>query len=96
MAYFAGNGEKKELDKAQLAERARLKALTEASGGLLSIGKHCSLPSCNQQDFLPVECPKCTKVFCSAHQGFADHGCSYIPEHQVRCASSVSDLSSFS
>ncbi|EFP86032.1 hypothetical protein PGT21_015720 [Puccinia graminis f. sp. tritici] len=30
-------------------------------------GAHCSLPSCNLLDFLPLKCPECHKTFCSSH-----------------------------
>ncbi|XP_050684479.1 AN1-type zinc finger protein 1-like [Leptidea sinapis] len=35
-----------------------------------SLGEHCQYDSCNQTDFLPLQC-KCGKVFCRVH--FNDH-----------------------
>eukprot|EP01040_Poterioochromonas_malhamensis_P018535 gene18535-21672_t len=39
------------------------------------IGKHCSLPTCNQKDFLPFKCDYCHKDFCLDHRSYACHGC---------------------
>lgn len=39
------------------------------------IGKHCSLPTCNQKDFLPFKCDHCHRDFCLEHRSYACHGC---------------------
>jgi predicted nucleic acid binding AN1-type Zn finger protein len=39
------------------------------------IGRHCSLPSCNQKDFLPFKCDYCKRDYCLAHRSFDGHGC---------------------
>ena len=36
-----------------------------------NLGKHCHY--CKQQDFLPIQCDKCNKYFCSTHAN--DHEC---------------------
>ncbi|OQR90874.1 hypothetical protein THRCLA_09176 [Thraustotheca clavata] len=41
----------------------------------MDIGKHCSKPGCNQQDFLPFECDCCHGVFCLEHRTYEDHEC---------------------
>ncbi|KAF9562131.1 hypothetical protein CPC08DRAFT_706851 [Agrocybe pediades] len=40
----------------------------------LEIGAHCSLPSCNVLDFLPITC-SCSKTFCSNHISPELHHC---------------------
>ena len=40
-----------------------------------AIGKHCSLPTCNQLDFLPVKCDLCEKTFCKDHYSISSHNC---------------------
>lgn len=42
--------------------------------------KHCSLPECNDLDFLPFTCDKCHKVFCKLHRQYEKHGCFYREE----------------
>jgi hypothetical protein len=32
-----------------------------------TLGKHCSLKSCNRLDFLPVTCTFCKEIFCTDH-----------------------------
>ena len=39
------------------------------------IGKHCSMESCKQLDFLPVECDKCGLIFCKIHYAYVAHNC---------------------
>lgn len=39
------------------------------------IGKHCSLSTCNQKDFLPFKCDYCHRDFCLDHRSYACHGC---------------------
>jgi hypothetical protein len=43
---------------------------------LNSIGKHCSMSSCNQLDFLPVKCDLCLNFFCKEHFSLTGHNCS--------------------
>lgn len=43
-------------------------------------GQHCSLPYCNQKDFLPFTCDLCSKVLCREHLRYEDHEC----PHQKR------------
>ena len=48
------------------------------------LGSHCSLKSCNVQDFLPVTCSFCKHVFCKEHQTPASHSCvAYDHERQM-------------
>ncbi|KAF6764923.1 hypothetical protein DFP72DRAFT_869596 [Ephemerocybe angulata] len=44
---------------------------------LLQVGAHCSLPSCNLNDFLPIRC-KCGNVFCRDHILPDAHACSAV------------------
>lgn len=44
------------------------------SAGLPSVGAHCSLPSCNLNDFLPIRC-KCEQLFCRDHIAPDVHSC---------------------
>ncbi|XP_067929857.1 AN1-type zinc finger protein 1-like [Watersipora subatra] len=47
----------------------------------LDIGKHCSLASCKQLDFLPFICDGCGLVFCKEHQVRDKHSCDkLLPE----------------
>ncbi|CAI5501169.1 unnamed protein product [Closterium sp. Naga37s-1] len=39
------------------------------------LGKHCSVTSCQQIDFLPFTCDKCRMVFCLSHRMPASHEC---------------------
>lgn len=39
------------------------------------MGKHCSLPHCKMQDFLPFKCDCCGKSYCLDHRTYAAHGC---------------------
>ncbi|KAH8266635.1 hypothetical protein KR018_004800 [Drosophila ironensis] len=39
------------------------------------LGQHCSEPTCNRLDFLPVKCDSCDKVFCASHYNYERHGC---------------------
>ncbi|KAI8821990.1 uncharacterized protein EV422DRAFT_525214 [Fimicolochytrium jonesii] len=34
---------------------------------LPNLGKHCTVPHCNQNDFLPLKCLHCEEVFCQPH-----------------------------
>jgi len=47
---------------------------------LNSTAKHCSLPECNDLDFLPFTCDKCQKIFCKLHRQYANHKCFYREE----------------
>ncbi|XP_038050391.1 AN1-type zinc finger protein 1-like [Patiria miniata] len=42
----------------------------------LDIGKHCSVKSCKQLDFLPFQCNGCSGIFCLDHRSFDAHCCS--------------------
>lgn len=42
---------------------------------LPNIGKHCSLKSCNQLDFLPFKCSLCNDIFCGEHYKQDSHPC---------------------
>lgn len=43
-------------------------------GPVLDIGAHCSMPSCNLNDFLPIRC-KCERLFCRNHIVADTHNC---------------------
>eukprot|EP00210_Caulerpa_lentillifera_P006873 g6570.t1 len=42
---------------------------------LMSIGRHCAVPSCGQVDFLPFRCDCCHKTFCLEHRTYESHNC---------------------
>lgn len=43
------------------------------------LGAHCSLPSCNALDFLPIVCPHCSAPFCGRHAPPSSHSCPSDP-----------------
>ncbi|KAJ8277616.1 hypothetical protein GJAV_G00077580 [Gymnothorax javanicus] len=45
----------------------------------LDIGRHCSIKTCNQKDFLPFICDACSGVFCIEHRSRESHACPEIP-----------------
>ncbi|XP_070197478.1 AN1-type zinc finger protein 2A-like isoform X2 [Littorina saxatilis] len=49
------------------------------------LGKHCSDSTCQQLDFLPMNCDACGKTFCKDHIGYSTHSCpkSYQKDNQV-------------
>ncbi|KAK7693070.1 hypothetical protein QCA50_002635 [Cerrena zonata] len=55
------------------------------------IGAHCSLPSCNINDFLPIRC-RCDQLFCREHIRADFHSCSVIQTSGV----DINDLGSSS
>ncbi|KAI0075822.1 hypothetical protein K474DRAFT_1663820 [Panus rudis PR-1116 ss-1] len=44
---------------------------------LPEIGAHCTVPSCNINDFLPIRC-KCDNLFCKSHISAEAHSCPVI------------------
>ncbi|XP_042893769.1 AN1-type zinc finger protein 1-like [Penaeus japonicus] len=42
---------------------------------LPDLGKQCSASTCQQLDFLPIECQFCNKIFCKEHFPPDYHGC---------------------
>lgn len=57
----------------------------QANSDLDSIGKHCSLESCNRLDFLPIKCDLCGLTFCKEHSSFTGHNC---PKYAEKAAKS--------
>lgn len=49
----------------------------------INLGKHCSVHSCQQLDFLPFTCPRCLKVYCQDHRQFEKHQCSVTIDKTV-------------
>ena len=41
----------------------------------MHVGKHCSITTCKQQDFLPFQCDFCGDVHCQDHRRPDDHQC---------------------
>ncbi|XP_032757271.1 AN1-type zinc finger protein 2B [Rattus rattus] len=39
------------------------------------LGAHCSEPSCQRLDFLPLKCDACSGIFCADHVAYAQHHC---------------------
>jgi predicted nucleic acid binding AN1-type Zn finger protein len=52
-----------------------------SAGADAEYGKHCSLPSCNQTDFLPFVCDACKLHFCAEHRN--QHDCTNSVSHVV-------------
>ncbi|BFZ19474.1 hypothetical protein BsWGS_22513 [Bradybaena similaris] len=52
------------------------------------IGKTCSLPTCNQLDFLPFQCDGCGKTFCLQHRSRDQHACTVEPQREPTSHSS--------
>lgn len=50
---------------------------------LMSIGAHCSVPSCRQQDFLPFRCAACGGTYCLEHRNHNAHQCPARPGDAV-------------
>nr|CAG4652047.1 EOG090X0APF [Triops cancriformis] len=48
------------------------------------LGKHCSETSCNQLDFLPIQCDACNKVFCMDHTTYDSHNCTSLYKKNVQ------------
>nr|CAG4644179.1 EOG090X0APF [Lepidurus arcticus] len=48
------------------------------------LGKHCSEKSCNQLDFLPVQCDACNEVFCKDHTNYESHNCTSVYKKNVQ------------
>ena len=49
------------------------------------LGKHCTLATCKQLDFLPMNCDACEKTFCNDHVSYVSHNCqsAYKKDAQV-------------
>jgi len=43
------------------------------------IGKHCTLASCNELDYLPIKCDRCANVYCKNHVFPDYHQCQSLP-----------------
>ncbi|XP_019795882.1 AN1-type zinc finger protein 2A isoform X2 [Tursiops truncatus] len=48
------------------------------------LGKHCSEKTCNQLDFLPLECDACKQDFCKDHFTCAAHKCPFAFKKDVQ------------
>ncbi|XP_033626264.1 AN1-type zinc finger protein 1-like [Asterias rubens] len=44
----------------------------------VDIGKHCSVKTCKQLDFLPFQCSACSGIFCLDHRSLDNHNCSQV------------------
>jgi predicted nucleic acid binding AN1-type Zn finger protein len=51
------------------------------------LGGICNL--CKKQDFLPIKCNTCNKIFCKDHSSFDNHNCSKKKIHVKRTTSSI-------
>lgn len=47
----------------------------QSSADLLALGSHCSVPACQQIDFLPFTCDCCSNIFCLQHRTYVSHSC---------------------
>ncbi|KAL5022860.1 hypothetical protein ScPMuIL_002015 [Solemya velum] len=43
-----------------------------------TIGKHCSIKSCQRLDFLPFECDGCLNIYCADHKTKDSHDCTLV------------------
>ncbi|KAH9951405.1 hypothetical protein B0H21DRAFT_718893 [Amylocystis lapponica] len=57
-------------------------------GPVLDIGSHCSVVSCNLNDFLPIRC-KCEQLFCRDHIAADLHDCSAVQTASLLSTSST-------
>jgi len=39
------------------------------------VGDHCSMTTCNRQDFLPFKCDCCNNTYCLEHRTYSAHNC---------------------
>ena len=39
------------------------------------LGEHCSMPGCNQRDFLAFTCDVCSRKLCLQHRSYLNHEC---------------------
>lgn len=46
---------------------------------LEQIGDHCGLAACRDLDFLPIQCPSCTIIYCRFHISPDAHTCPVDP-----------------
>jgi len=88
MAYFSWSPDFKPSYVDPAEEQRRKEALEarrqleEKSQGVLSIGKHCTYPSCRREDYLPSDCDKCQRTFCADHFKYEDHECYFKIEYE--------------
>ncbi|KAI0637330.1 hypothetical protein C8Q77DRAFT_1097060 [Trametes polyzona] len=54
--------------------------MANTDSGLVHVGAHCALASCNVNDFLPIRC-KCDQLFCRDHIAPDAHSCSLLAQH---------------
>ena len=50
-----------------------------------NLGQQCTLKTCKQLDFLPMQCDACSNIFCKDHIKYEDHSCeqAYKKDNQV-------------
>ncbi|XP_076319550.1 AN1-type zinc finger protein 2A-like isoform X2 [Tachypleus tridentatus] len=48
------------------------------------LGGHCSDPTCNQLDFLPMKCDACDMVFCKDHFQYGQHNCEKAHQRDIQ------------
>ncbi|KAI0373373.1 hypothetical protein BV20DRAFT_990100 [Pilatotrama ljubarskyi] len=48
--------------------------MTDSGTGLVDVGAHCALATCNVNDFLPIRC-RCDRLFCREHVSPDAHDC---------------------
>ncbi|XP_059783403.1 AN1-type zinc finger protein 2B isoform X1 [Balaenoptera ricei] len=48
------------------------------------LGAHCSEPSCQRLDFLPLKCDACSGIFCADHVAYAQHHCGSAYEKDIQ------------
>ncbi|XP_004617192.1 AN1-type zinc finger protein 2B isoform X1 [Sorex araneus] len=48
------------------------------------LGAHCSEPSCQRLDFLPLKCDACSGIFCADHVAYAQHHCGSAYQKDVQ------------
>lgn len=47
------------------------------------LGEHCSMPGCNQKDFLPFTCDVCSRKLCLQHRSYLNHQCSGVGSKNI-------------
>ncbi|XP_047629519.1 AN1-type zinc finger protein 2B isoform X3 [Phacochoerus africanus] len=48
------------------------------------LGAHCSEPSCQRLDFLPLKCDACSGIFCADHVAYAQHHCASAYQKDIQ------------
>ncbi|XP_072014120.1 AN1-type zinc finger protein 1-like [Amphiura filiformis] len=62
---------------------------------LVHVGKHCTVTTCKQLDFLPIVCNGCSQIFCKDHYSVDAHNCSQENFSKDGCTITSTDPTSY-